>query len=221
MSFGLRQIAALLPDFLQQYPDIAVDLHLSDAIVDLIGEGFDAALRIGVMPDSSLVARRLCDIDRHVLAAPSYLDRFGRPAHPLELATHRCLSYAQPTTQETWQFSNGAGQQCSVRPGGPLRANNGDALMPALLAGLGIAALPDFIAADALAHGRLETLLPGWRMLPLSALHFVTPSAGPRPARIEVLADFLVKRLAKPGWRTRPAGSRRVSPPKPARGIVR
>jgi DNA-binding transcriptional LysR family regulator len=214
MSFGLRQIAALLPDFLQQYPDISIDLHLSDAIVDLIGEGFDAALRIAVMPDSSLVARRLCAIDRHVLAAPSYLARFGRPAHPLELATHRCLGYAQPTTPETWQFSNGAGEQASVRPGGPLRVNNGDALMPALIAGLGIAALPDFIAAEALADGRLEAILTGWRMPP-SALHFVTPSAGPRPARIEALAEFLVKRLAKPSWLTPTAKARRDKPAKP------
>lgn len=203
MSFGLRQIAALLPDFLQQYPDIAIDLHLSDAVVDLVGEGFDAALRIAVMPDSSLVARRLCSVDRHVLAAPAYLARFGRPAHPLDLANHRCLSYAQPPAPETWHFSNDAGDHASVRPGGPLRVNNGDALIPALIAGLGIAALPDFIVADARAEGQLEVILADWRM-PQSALHFVTPSAGPRPARIEVLAEFLMKRLARPSWSTAP-----------------
>lgn len=203
MSFGLRQIAALLPDFLQQYPDITIDLHLSDAVVDLVGEGFDAALRIAVMPDSSLVARRLCNVERHVLAAPAYLARFGRPAHPLDLANHRCLSYAQPPAPETWHFSNDAGDHASVRPGGPLRVNNGDALVPALLAGLGIAALPDFIAADARAEGQLEVILADWHM-PQSALHFVTPSAGPRPARIEVLAEFLVKRLAQPSWSAAP-----------------
>jgi len=211
MSFGLRQVATLLPDFLAQFPDIAIDLHLSDATVDLVGEGFDAALRIGVMPDSSLVARRLCDIGRHVLAAPAYLARHGRPAHPLDLATHRCLSYAQPPNPETWHFSNDAGDNASVRPGGPLRVNNGDALMPALLAGLGIAALPDFIAGDAIADGRAEIILPGWRM-PQGALHFVTPSAGPRPARVEALADFLVKRLARPNWPTAPGRTRRAAP---------
>jgi len=212
MSFGLRQIATLLPDFLQQFPDISIDLHLSDAIVDLIGEGFDAALRIAVMPDSSLVARKLCDIDRHVLAAPAYLARFGRPVHPLDLATHRCLSYAQPPAPETWHFSNDAGDHASVRPGGPLRVNNGDALMPALLAGLGIAALPDFIVADALAERRLEVILAGWHM-PQSALYFVTPSAGPRPARIEALADFLVERLARPSWATASGKPRRAAAP--------
>jgi DNA-binding transcriptional LysR family regulator len=219
MSFGVRQIAALLPDFLEAYPEVSIDLDLSDATVDLIGEGFDAALRIAVMPDSSLVARRLCDIDRHVLAAPAYLARFGRPVHPLDLASHRCLSYAQPQAPETWQFSNAAGDQCSVRPGGPLRVNNGDALMPALLAGLGIAALPDFIVGDALTDGRLEAILPGWRM-PQSALHFVTPSARPRPARIEALAEFLVERLARPNWPTLPGKARRP-PPKAARPVNR
>jgi DNA-binding transcriptional LysR family regulator len=199
MSFGVSQVAALLPDFFALYPEVSVDLHLSDATVDLIGEGFDAALRIAVMPDSSLVARRLCGIVRHVLAAPSYLDRHGRPAHPLDLAQHQCLSYAYLHTSDTWHFSNAAGEQASVRASGRLRVNNGDALMPALIAGLGIAELPEFIAGDAIRDGRLEIILKNWTM-PQSALHFVTPSAGPRPARIDALADFLAKRLSRPSW---------------------
>jgi DNA-binding transcriptional LysR family regulator len=207
MSFGVRSVAALLPEFLAQYPEITVDLHLSDAIVDLIGEGFDAALRIAVMPDSSLVARRLCGIARYVLAAPSYLDRHGRPAHPLDLAKHKCLSYAYLSTADTWHFTNTAGEQASVRPSGPLRVNNSDALMPALIAGLGIAELPEFIAGDALADGRLEVILGDW-LIPQAALHFVTPSAGPRPARIDALADFLASRLSKPSWPVRKTGEK-------------
>ena len=218
MSFGVQQVAALLPDFLKQYPDITVDLHLSDATVDLIGEGFDAALRIAVMPDSSLVARRLCGITRHTLAAPSYLDAHGRPAHPLDLARHKCLSYAYLPTPDTWHFTNSVGERASVRPSGPLRVNNGDALMPTLIAGLGIADLPDFIAGDAIADGRLEVILKGWTM-PQGALHFVTPSAGPRPARIDALADFLAKRLSKPSWQTqrKQAQDKKVKPVKHAR----
>jgi DNA-binding transcriptional LysR family regulator len=93
MSFGLRWVAPL-PEFFRHYPEISLDLHLSDAQVDLIGEGFDAALRIAVLEDSSLAARQLCPMGRQVVAAPSYLTRFGRPQHPGELTAHHCLGYA-------------------------------------------------------------------------------------------------------------------------------
>jgi DNA-binding transcriptional LysR family regulator len=200
MSFGLRQVAPLLPDFFAAYPDISLDLHLSDAMVDLIGDGFDAALRIAAMPDSSLLARRLCAVSRFAVAAPSYLDRRGRPAHPAHLAEHACLGYAYLANPESWRFINGAGEEASVRPAGPLRINNGDAMMPALMAGLGIAVLPDFIVSDAIKAGQLEVIMPDWHMAP-AGLHLVTPPGGPRPARVEALADFLAKRLARQSWR--------------------
>jgi DNA-binding transcriptional LysR family regulator len=91
MSFGTRWVAPILPDFFLQYPDIAIDLHLSDEMVDLIGDGFDAALRIGVLEDSSLVAKRLAPVRRFVVATPSYLARYGRPKHPDDLMAHHCL----------------------------------------------------------------------------------------------------------------------------------
>jgi DNA-binding transcriptional LysR family regulator len=200
MSFGLRQIAPLLPDFCAAYPDISLDLHLSDAMVDLIGDGFDAALRIAAMPDSSLLARRLCAVSRFAVAAPSYLDRRGRPTHPLHLAEHACLGYAYLANPDSWRFINAAGEEASVRPAGPLRINNGDAMMPALLAGLGIAVLPDFIVSDAIKAGQLEVIMPDWHMAP-AGLHLVTPPGGPRPARVEALADFLAKRLSRQSWR--------------------
>jgi DNA-binding transcriptional LysR family regulator len=200
MSFGLRQVAPLLPDFCAAYPDISLDLHLSDAMVDLIGAGFDAALRIAAMPDSSLLARRLCAVSRFAVAAPSYLDRRGRPTHPLHLAEHACLGYAYLANPDSWRFINAAGEEASVRPAGPLRINNGDAMMPALLAGLGIAVLPDFIVSDAIKNGQLEVIMPDWHMAP-AGLHLVTPPGGPRPARVEALADFLAKRLSRQSWR--------------------
>jgi DNA-binding transcriptional LysR family regulator len=192
MSFGIMAVAPILPEFLKQYPDISIDLHLSDAMVDLIGEGFDAALRIASLPDSSLIARRLCAMPRHTVASPAYLKRHGRPTHPMHLAQHKCLGYAYLTTPGVWHYTNSAGEQASVRPAGPLRVNNGEALMPALLAGLAIADLPEFIVADAIASGEVEVILKGWKQTE-GAVHLVTPPGAPRPARVAALTDFLVK----------------------------
>jgi DNA-binding transcriptional LysR family regulator len=202
MTFGVKSIAPILPEFLKTYPDVAIDLHLSDATVDLIGEGFDAALRIARLPDSSLVARRLCAVPRHTVAAPSYLKRHGRPTHPMHLADHKCLGYAYLSTSGVWHYSNAAGEEVSVRPSGPLRVNNGEALLPAVIAGLGIADLPDFIAGEAIRSGEVEIILKDWTQ-PEGALHLVMPPGGPRPARIEALADFLTEHFSR---RKRPKG---------------
>ncbi len=201
MTFGVKKIAPLLPAFLEQYPEVAIDLHLSDATVDLIGEGFDLALRIARLPDSSLIARRLCAIPRYTVAAPSYLKRYGRPTHPMHLAEHKCFGYAYLATAGVWHYTNAAGEQASVRPAGQLRVNNGEAVLPAVIAGLGIADLPEFIVGDAIAAGQVEVILKGWKQ-PEGAMHLVMPPGGPRPARVEALADFLVKQLAKDRKRT-------------------
>jgi DNA-binding transcriptional LysR family regulator len=196
MTFGVKSVAPILPDFLAAYPDVSIDLHLSDAMVDLIGEGFDMGLRIASLPDSSLIARRLCAMPRYTVASPDYLKRHGRPTHPMHLAQHKCLGYAYLSTPDIWHYTNAKGEQASVRPAGPLRVNNGEALMPALLAGLGIADLPDFIVGDAIASGEVEVILQGWHQTE-GSVHLVTPPGGPRPARVEVLADFLAKHFSK------------------------
>ena len=198
MSYGLLRVAPILPDFLRRYPDITLDLHLGDAVVDLIGEGFDAALRIAVLEDSSLVARRLGPVERLVVAAPAYLARHGRPQHPREIAAHRCLGYAYRARGEAWRFLGPGGEEVAVTPGGPLRVTNVDALVPCLLDGLGIAELPDFAVAGHLAAGRVERVLPGWRMA-AGGLYFVTPTARHRAAKVEALAAFLTERLSAPG----------------------
>jgi DNA-binding transcriptional LysR family regulator len=196
MSFGVLHIAPLLPEFLSTYPEVSVDLHLSDAMVDLVGEGFDAAIRIAALPDSSLVARRLCEMPRYLVGSSAYLKKHGRPKHPLHLAQHRCIGYSHTTTPETWRFSKG-GKSATVRPSGPLRVNNGEAMMPALIAGTGLGILPEFILREALAAGRLERLLPDWS-LSSGAAYWIAPPGGPRPKRVDVLADFLVEKLARP-----------------------
>lgn len=196
MSFGLREVAPILPEFLQACPDVSVDLHLSDAMIDLVGEGFDAALRIGILPSSSLIARRLRSMPRHVVAAPAYLARAGRPKHPADLMGHACFGYAYQQTSDIWRFTREDGAEVHVRPSGPLRTTNGDAITPALLSGLGIAVLPEFIIAEALADGRLEIILADWA-LPSAALHLVTPPGEPRPARVVALTRFLAERLSE------------------------
>jgi DNA-binding transcriptional LysR family regulator len=196
MTFGIKAVAPILPQFLAQYPQVTIDLHLSDAMVDLIGEGFDAGLRIASLPDSSLIARRLCPMPRYTVASSAYLKRHGRPTHPMHLAQHQCLGYTYLSTPNIWHYSNAAGEQVSVRPAGPLRVNNGEALIPALLAGLGIADLPDFIVGDALASGEVEIILRNWKQTE-GSVHLLTPPGGPRPARVEVLADFLAKHLPR------------------------
>jgi DNA-binding transcriptional LysR family regulator len=197
MSFGVLHIAPLMPEFLETYPEVSVDLHLSDAMVDLVGEGFDAAIRIAAnLHDSSLVARRLCPVERYLVGSPIYLSRHGRPRHPLHLAQHRCIGYSHTTTADTWRFTKD-GKSAVVRPSGPLRVNNGDAMLPALIEGIGLGLLPEFILREALAAGQLERLLPDWSVLS-GAAYWVTPPGGPRPKRIEVLADYLVEKLARP-----------------------
>ena len=203
MSFGLRHVAPILPAFLAAYPSVSVDLRLDDRVVDLVAAGVDVAMRIANLPDSSLMARRLCPVARWIVAAPAYFARAGRPVHPSDLAGHVCLSYAHsPGAEEIFRFEN-SGVSETVRIKGRLSANNADALMPALEAGVGIALLPDFIAADAVRAGRLVTALPDWPVTPL-ALNLLTHAGGPRPTRTRVLMDFFAQRFA-PGiapWTT-------------------
>jgi DNA-binding transcriptional LysR family regulator len=200
MSFGLRWVAPLMPAFFREYPEVSVDLHLTDAQVDLVGQGFDAALRIAVLPDSSLVARRLSPVSPLVVAAPAYLEQHGTPQHPSELANHACLGYAYRARSDVWRFTNDVGEEVSIKPAGPLRVTNADALMPTVLDGLAIAEFPEFICADQVRDGSLVPILKDWT-LPRGGLYFVTPSARARPAKIEALSEFFTRHLSKPSWR--------------------
>lgn len=195
MSFGLRRAAPLIADFLTANPAISVEMQLSDAQVDLIGEGFDLALRIAQLPDSSLRSRRLCDVRLLTVASPLYLRRYGEPRHPAALGEHHCIVYAHSGGAVTWHYRHVDGGEAAVRPAGPVRMNNGDAMLPALCAGLGIAQLPDFICNDDIRAGRLVSLLRDWSPPPLG-LHLLSPPGTLRPRRVTALFDFLVERLA-------------------------
>lgn len=199
MSFGMAYVAPALPEFLSRYSDVEIDLHLSDEIVDLVGGGFDCALRIAALPDSSLTARKLRTVQRHLVASPDYLDRNGRPQHPNDLSDHECLGYAYLPSPDNWRFQNADGQEFTIRPKGQLRANNSDALTASLCAGLGISPQPDFIYWKDVAAGKLETVMTDWQLPPIG-LHLVAPSGGPRPARVTALMDYLAQKFSAPLW---------------------
>jgi DNA-binding transcriptional LysR family regulator len=199
LSFGSRWVAPILPAFFQQYPDVAIDLHLTDAHLDLISDGFDAALRIGILADSSLVARFIVPVRRFLVASPSYIARYGRPQHPHDLGAHRCLGYLH-RTRDVWHFTHRtSGEECPISPTGPLRGTNIEVLLPTVLEGLAITELPEFVATQYLREKQLEQLLADWR-LSETGLYFVTPTARARPAKVSVLGDFLVAKLAEAPW---------------------
>ena len=195
MSFGVSNIAPIIADFLAQHPGIEIELSLSDARVDIVAEGYDIALRIADLPDSSLRARRLCGISTHVVASPGYLAEHGHPRHPNELSEHRLLSYSNITGP--WRFRHPNGAEVSVRPQGPLTANSGDALVPAVVAGLGIARLPGFIIGPHLTSGAATEILTEWTPPPIG-LHLLTPPSPLRPARVEALIAWLADRVRDP-----------------------
>ena len=192
MTFGLLRVAPLMAEFTKQNQLVNVDLHLSDARIDMIDMGLDATIRIADMPDSSLRARRLADVNMHIVASPAYLAERGRPAHPSDLGEHDCLCYSNVPAPDVWRFAGPGQQNVAVQVRARITVNSGEAMLPALRAGVGIAQLPDFIIGDALATGEFEEILVDWRPPPLG-LHLVTPPSRLRPARVDALLDFLAR----------------------------
>lgn len=199
MSFGIAHLGPLLPDFFALYPEVTIELSLSDQLVDIVEEGFDLALRISDLEDSSLLARRLCPVRILLVGSPAYFAARGRPTHPKDLSSHVGLVYTNGRAKGVWRFQHATAGQYSITVPGPLRVNNADILRPALLAGTGLAMQPDFMVWDDLQAGRLEAVMPDWSAPPI-ALHLVTPPSPIRPARVEALIAFLTERIAKAGW---------------------
>jgi len=202
MSFGIAHLAPILPLFHQAYPQVTIDLHLSDERIDLIEQGFDIALRIGQLEDSALKARRLFPVRIPIVGAPALFDRLGRPEHPRDLARYPAFVYTHVRNPGRLHFRHAEQGELTVELKGPIRTNNGDVLLEALLAGTGIASLPDFLAWRCLGEGRLEEVLRDWSAGPQIALHLVTPPTAMRPARVKALIDFLAAAFLKPPWTT-------------------
>lgn len=201
MSFGLLHLAPILPDFLARYPEVSIDLNLADQKIDLVAEGFDLAIRIARLADSSLLARKICDMRVLLVGAPGYFEAFGRPTHPRDLAQHRCFTYANVDTPDVWRFTHATEGEQAVAVSGPMKVNSAESLGPSLRSGLGLALQPEFICWEDLKSGKLEAAMCDWSP-PLPALHLVSPPGRLRPARVKVLFDFLTERLAAAPWTT-------------------
>jgi DNA-binding transcriptional LysR family regulator len=199
-TFARLWLADLIPEFMIQFPDIELQLSVDDRIVDIIHGGFDAALRISAMPDSSLIARRLAAIKLCLVAAPSYWAQHGQPEHPRDLAQHVCFKYSNAPDQSFWRFNGADGEEARIKIEGPLTVNGGDMEMPALRAGLGVALLPDFIVCRDVRAGLLQVATFDWQAPDLT-LHLLTPPGRSKPKRLEVFTQFIVKAF---GGRTPP-----------------
>jgi DNA-binding transcriptional LysR family regulator len=199
MSFGIAHLGPALPEFCALYPQVSVELSLADERVDIVEAGFDLALRISQLEDSSLLARRLCPVRILLVGSPAYFERHGRPTHPKDLTAHVGLFYTNARKPGAWVFEHANHGRYAVTLPSPLRANNADILQPALLAGLGLAMQPDFMVWREVREGSLEVVLADWSP-PGMALHLVTPPSARRPRRVEALIDFLAKHLAAAPW---------------------
>lgn len=189
LSYGLKRLAPLLLDFSQRYREVGLEMDFTDRQLNLIEEGFDLSIRITSRLDPGDIVRRLGNCRLVVLASPAYLARHGRPQRPAELAEHECMSYSAQVSNQVWSFSvDGRVEQFPVSS--RIKANNGDALADAAARGLGITVQPDFIAAEYLAAGTLETLLDDFAP-PELGIYAVLPSNRYIPHRVRVLIDFL------------------------------
>lgn len=200
MSFGFLHLAPAIPDFLARYAEVEVDMTMNDRFVDLVEDGFDLAVRIGRLADSSLVARKLAPMRRVVCASPAYLETRGFPASPEDLAAHDCLCYSNVALSDEWRFVSLDGMAWPVEVKGRLRTNNGDALRTAALQGVGLAYLPTFIVGGDLQAGTLISLLGDY--IPQdSAVHAVYPHSRHLSPKVRAFVDFLADRFGpRPYW---------------------
>jgi DNA-binding transcriptional LysR family regulator len=203
VALGRQHVAPQLESFFRLYPEIRIELDLSDRLVPLAQEGFDLAIRHTSAPPDTHVAVKLCASRALLLASSAYLKKHGSPAHPAELAQHACLPYLRPGPA-VWLFER-AGERLKVPVQGPLRAGNSEVLRDAVLSGLGIALLPDFSAAPALRAGRLKELLPDWRPAGFfgDGIYAIHPWSSTTPRPVRLFTEHLKQGLGQ-GFETAP-----------------
>lgn len=198
LSFGVLHLAPLWGEFMARYPGIELDITLSDRLVNLVDEGYDLAVRITRLQDSSLVSRQLAGTRILMCASPDYLARHGTPATLAEVAGHAVIAYSYSQSGDIWRFtrSDGVEEEVATRP--RLRANNGDTCRAAALAGQGIVLQPTFLVGDDLAAGRLLRVLPAYSV-PVG-IHAVYPSRKHVSLKLRVLLDYLAAAFATVPW---------------------
>lgn len=203
-GFGRRHVAPLVPGFIGQHPEVSVSLNLSDRVVDIVNEGYDCAIRVGDMPDSSLVSMRLADNRRQCVAAPAYLEKAGRPEKPTDLVRHACLTLSSEASQTRgWAFRE-AGEITHVRPQGRLECSDGQVLHQWCLAGLGVAWRSTWEVERDIAEGRLVEVLADFAA-PASGIYAVFPQRKHLPLRVRLWIDFVKHSYGEAGyWRRVP-----------------
>jgi DNA-binding transcriptional LysR family regulator len=211
VAFGLHALPQVLPEFLRRYPEVQVELSISDRIVDLVEEGVDLAVRGGRLADSSLVARKICDSERIVCAAPSYLKRHGTPRRPEDLLEHNCIVISGYPQLRRWPFDDPAlaGGIRTVEVGGNVSANNAENVLQMALLGVGIVRLGDLVTAEHVRSGRLVPILVGQHHVEQLTLHAVYPQSRLRSPKVAAMVDFLIEKFAHAPWRAAAAPARR------------
>jgi DNA-binding transcriptional LysR family regulator len=194
LSYGQHRLGSIIGAYTQAYPQVQLDIALSDRKVDLVEEGFDVAIRIGALPQSDLIARKLGIAHSIVCASPAYLAAHGTPQTPGELGRHACLSYSLSGGGADWRLES-ANEQVVVPVTGPMKADNGDIIRLAAVAGAGIALQPHFIVGEDIAAGRLVQVLPAWQSAEMG-IYAVYPSRKHLSAKVRTFVDFLVAALA-------------------------
>lgn len=199
LSFGTLYLGKLVAEFMLRYQDLRVELSLTDRYIDPLEEGVDVTLRIGILKDSSLIARRVSSTRMMIVASPVYLKANGTPKAPADLAGHRCLTYGHTTSMQKWSLTD-AGKTSSRAVGSCMASTNGDVLRDAAVAGIGIALLPEFIVGPDVAAGRLRSILPKHAPADLEIHALYAPNRY-LAAKTRVFIDFLVEKFGKkPDW---------------------
>lgn len=202
LSFGIMHMSPAIEDFLTLHPQIEFDLDFNDRQVDLIEEGFDLAIRIAQLPDSSLIARRIAHISSVLCASPGYLAERGTPLRPKELTKHQCLTYSLLQAPDQWQFTDSAASQHKVKVNSSIKASNGEFLRQAAVQGRGIIYIPTFIAHEQIEQGSLVRLLDEYQLVEMNA-YAIYPQTRHLSTRVRSFIDFLVDRFkGTPYWDT-------------------